>query len=677
MWLGLYPLAYTAIVLLLRAQVTRWHASMWLDGVIAAVGATAFTSAVVLGPLLTWSTGSLMGVVVSVAYPVADLLLLSLLLAVFAVLGWRAGPVWWLLGLGFAVFSVADVIYLLRVAQGDAPTGTWLAALWLVGILCMSGAAWTPERSGTAKRLEGWFLLAVPMLFAAVSIGLLVDASLHDGAGNVLVVASAATTICLALGRTVLTFREVQALTDARRQARTDELTGLPNRRSFYEALRAAREGLAGRERFAVFLVDLDHFKEINDSLGHSVGDDLLRLVGARLRPLLREGDLLARLGGDEFAVLAPGLDAVDAEALAGRVRAELRQPFALGAMTLTIGASTGIALAPAHSTDAEELLQMADLAMYAAKARRAGSLVFDDERDGRGRHRIELAEQLREAITSDQLVLHYQPKLHLGTGSFAGVEALVRWQHPTRGLLYPDTFIEVAESFAMMAPLTVAVLDEALGQCRRWRDDGLALSVAVNVSPSNLVDTEFPLQVAALLDGHGVPAEALVLEVTEGLLMEEPERAVEGLGRLRAAGISIAIDDYGTGYSSLAYLADLPVTELKLDRAFVATMTTSRRNASIVTSTVHLAHALGLVLVAEGVEDGPTLDALVATGCDFAQGFLISPPRPAEAVTGLLRETETAWSARVRSARRAAAERDDDVLALAAPRTARPARTS
>jgi EAL domain-containing protein (putative c-di-GMP-specific phosphodiesterase class I) len=272
----------------------------------------------------------------------------------------------------------------------------------------------------------------------------------------------------------------------------------------------------------------------------------------------------------------------------------------------------------------------MADLAMYAAKGRRLGVAFYDDVRDGGGRHRLETVEQLRAGIAGGQLVLHHQPKVSPRDGRVTGVEVLVRWQHPTRGLLYPDAFIDLAESFGLMNSLTVAVLDLALAQCRSWRDGGWQLGVAVNVSPSNLVDEDFPRAVAGLLDRHGLLATDLVLEVTEGLLMEDRERAASVLTRLRSMGAGIAIDDYGTGYSSLAYLAELPVTELKLDRSFVAAMTGSPRSAAIVTSTLQLAHALGLVLVAEGVEDEQTLQALAALGCDTVQGYHLSRPLPA-----------------------------------------------
>jgi diguanylate cyclase (GGDEF)-like protein len=437
--------------------------------------------------------------------------------------------------------------------------------------------------------------------------------------------------VLAALARTALTFRDVRALADSRRQARTDELTGLGNRRTVYETLRVADEKLAAGTTVAVLIIDLDRFKEINDSLGHAAGDAVLRQVGPRLTGLLRGSDLLARLGGDEFVVLADDLDADGALALAARLRRELQRPFRFGGMGLTVDASVGIAVGPGHAGSAEELLQLADLAMYSAKAGRTGAAVYDEARDGSGRHRLEDVAQLRRAIAEDELVLHYQPKLTLSTGEVDGVEALVRWQHPTKGLVYPDQFIELAESAGLMAALTTRVIELALAQCRRWADQDRWLTVAVNVSPSNLVDEEFPFEVARLLAAHDLPAGVLVLEVTESLLMADRERAERVLGRLRDFGVGVAIDDYGTGYSSLAYLATLPVTELKLDRAFIGEMTGSPRAESIVTSTLQLAHALGLAFVAEGVEDAETLDALTFLGCDVVQGYHVSRPVPPE----------------------------------------------
>jgi diguanylate cyclase (GGDEF)-like protein len=390
-------------------------------------------------------------------------------------------------------------------------------------------------------------------------------------------------------------------------------------------------------------VLDLDRFKEINDSLGHTVGDALLARVGPRLRAELRADDVLARLGGDEFVVLAREIDAEEARQLSSRLRAALQRPFAVSGMVLDVDASVGVAIGPDESPSAVELLQLADLAMYAAKTGRTGVAVYDEERDGHGRRRLEDVAQLRRAIEEDELVLHYQPKLALSTGVVDGVEALVRWQHPTRGLLYPDAFIDLAESAGLMAQLTTRVVDMALAQCRVWADRGRLLTMAVNVSPSNLVDEAFPGQVRDLLARHELSAGCLVLEVTESLLMEDRERAVRVLGRLRDEGVGVAIDDYGTGYSSLAYLAALPVTELKLDRAFVGEMTASPRAESIVTSTLQLAHALGLVLVAEGAEDQATVDALTFHGCDVVQGYHLSRPLPADALWSWLDERSSA----------------------------------
>jgi diguanylate cyclase (GGDEF)-like protein len=435
--------------------------------------------------------------------------------------------------------------------------------------------------------------------------------------------------VLVALTRTTLTFREVRALADSRRQARTDELTGLPNRRSVYEALERADRDLTGGSSLAVLVIDLDRFKEINDSLGHAAGDALLRQVGPRLTDQLRSGDLLGRLGGDEFVVVASDVDEAAALALGQRLRAELQRPFRFGSMALTVDASVGVAVGPGQSGSAEELLQLADLAMYSAKSGRTGAALYDDARDGQGRHRLETVEQLRQGIAAGELVLHYQPKLNLRSGGVDGVEALVRWAHPTRGLLYPDAFIDLAESAGLMSRLTAAVLDMALAQCRSWTDAGLPLGVAVNVSPTDLVDDAFPAQVADLLVRHRLPASSLVLEVTESLLMADRVRAISVLDRLRTAGVGVSIDDYGTGYSSLAYLASLPVTELKLDRAFVASMPSSPRAAAVVTSTLQLAQSLGLVLVAEGAEDQETVEALTDLDCDVVQGYHISRPLP------------------------------------------------
>jgi predicted signal transduction protein with EAL and GGDEF domain len=354
----------------------------------------------------------------------------------------------------------------------------------------------------------------------------------------------------------------------------------------------------------------------------------------------VRSEDLLARLGGDEYAVLLHAVSEPEAVALARRLRDRLREPVRLGAVTLTADASVGVALAPTHARTAAGLLQRADLAMYRAKRQRTGVAVYDEGRDGEGLHRLEMAAQLRRGIDEGQLVLHYQPKLDLRRQAVTGVEALVRWQHPTRGLLTPDAFIPLAESSGLMTVLTEAVLARALAQCAEWRRAGLHLDVAVNVSPSDLLANDLAGHVEALLSDHGLPAEALTIEVTEDILVQNRDRAVAVLARLRAAGVGVAIDDYGTGYASLAYLSDLPATELKLDRSFIVSMLASPRVATIVQSTIDLGRSLGLVLVAEGIEDDLALQALARAGCDVAQGHHISRPVPAAQIPGVVART-------------------------------------
>ncbi|MGY1592843.1 putative bifunctional diguanylate cyclase/phosphodiesterase [Geodermatophilus sp. SYSU D00708] len=628
-WMGLYPFAYVGLFLLLRARVRRLTSSMWLDGVVSGLTAAALGAALALGGLLRMAEGPPAAAVTAAAYPVADLLLLVLLAGALAVVGRGAGGVWWWLTGGMALFVVTDTVYAYEIVHDSFTPGSALDVGWGLAFGCFGLAACYPPRRGATSRLEGLGALAVPGVCSLVALGLLFAgySQANDRLAGVLALGA----VLAALARTALTFRDVRALADSRRQARTDDLTGLPNRRHVFEAMAGVEAHLAAGGTTAVLVVDLDRFKEINDSLGHAVGDGLLREVGRRMSAQLRGGDLLARLGGDEFVVLADDLDDTGALALAARLCGALQQPIRLGGMALPVDASVGIAVGPQHSRSAEELLQMADLAMYCAKSTRSGAAVYDEERHGEGRHRLEAVEQLRRAISGGELVLHHQPKLTLATGRVDGVEALVRWQHPTRGLLHPDAFIDLAESAGLMSELTTTVVDLALAQRRAWADAGRELTVSVNVSPSDLVCERFPDAVARLLDRHGVPADALVLEVTESLLVQDRERAVGVLTRLREAGVGVSIDDYGTGYSSLAYLAVLPVTELKLDRSFVAALTGSPRSAAIVTSTLQLAHALGLSLVAEGAEDQATVDALAALGCDVVQGFHLSRPLPAD----------------------------------------------
>ncbi len=427
------------------------------------------------------------------------------------------------------------------------------------------------------------------------------------------------------------------ALETAVHQAMHDELTGLPNRACFYDraelALRAAkREGTAT----AVLLFDLDRFKEINDTLGHRYGDRVLCAIEPRIAPLLRASDTLARLGGDEFCVLLPDVSGLDqAIDVANRVTRALEEPLDVDGMTLVVEASCGVTVAPDHGDTADLLLQRSDIAMYAAKRSHLSVSAYQDDLDRNTPDRLALLGELRHAIVNDELVLHYQPQVDLATGEIEGAEALVRWQHPRRGLLAPDVFVPLAEDTGFIHQLTSWVLDAALDQLRRWLDDPRSslsddFAVAVNLSTHSLLDDCFATEVAVALQRAGVPAARLVLEITETTLMADPERAQRVLTTLAELGVRFAIDDFGTGYSSLASLKDLPVHDLKIDKSFVAGMDEGSDDAVIVRSVIELGHTLGLRTIAEGAENAEILARLANLGCDSAQGYAVARPMEA-----------------------------------------------
>jgi diguanylate cyclase (GGDEF)-like protein len=408
-----------------------------------------------------------------------------------------------------------------------------------------------------------------------------------------------------------------------------DRLTGLPNRIHLQDRLGEALAARADDHGMALLLIDLDGFKEVNDTLGHQIGDELLKLVGDRLRDTAGHGVTVARLGGDEFAVLLPHARHGEALAAAHEITEAIEAPFQVDELSLGIEASVGIALVPDHATQADALLQRADVAMYRAKHLRSGIEVYDAEQDPSSPRRVGMLAELRHAIPNNELVLFYQPKVDLAEGLVVGVEALIRWFHPERGLMPPDDFLPLAERSGLIAPLTDWVAGTAIEQCRLWQDLGLDLTVAVNVSIRNLYDRRFPERLHSLLERWNVPASRLKLEITECTLMADPKRAAPSLQELNDMGISMSLDDFGTGYSSLTYLKRLPVRELKIDKSFVMNMTQDTQDVAIVRTTIDLARSLGLRVCAEGVEDQAALELLSFYGCHDAQGFHISRPLP------------------------------------------------
>jgi diguanylate cyclase (GGDEF)-like protein len=417
-----------------------------------------------------------------------------------------------------------------------------------------------------------------------------------------------------------------------------DPLTGLPNRQWLLERIWTALDD-AERigARAALMLIDLDRFRSVNDTLGHLAGDRLLLQIADRLRLALPRGAEAARLGGDEFAVLLPVADSTtSATRVARNLVAALSSPLDLDGLTLVLEASAGVAVFPDHALDAEGLLRRADVAMYQAKRDRTGVEVYESKRDSNTPDRLGLLGDLRRALDAHEVELHYQPKVRFD-GQVAGLEALVRWVHPERGKVPPDEFIAIAESSGLMPHLTEYVLETALGQVARWRSQGLFVPVAVNVSPRDVHTPGFAGSVAARLARHGVPAGALQLEITEHVLLEDPQRAADTLNGLTGHGVKMSLDDFGTGYSSLVHLRRLPVSELKIDRSFVARLAVDTEDAEIVRCTVDLAHSLGLLVVAEGVEDDETWERLRDLGCDAVQGWLVAAAMPPEETTAWL----------------------------------------
>ncbi len=425
------------------------------------------------------------------------------------------------------------------------------------------------------------------------------------------------------------------------RQALHDPLTGLPNRLLFDDRIeRAISQAERDGTRLAIVMLDLDRFKEVNDSLGHKAGDELLEEVGERLRGALRASDTAARLGGDEFGLLLPQSPESDGLlATIERVRAALERPILVEELPLLMEASIGIAIFPDHGHSAELLIQRADVAMYSAKRENAPFYLYEIGADEGDHSRLAVIGELPRALDEHELVLHYQPKALLASGEVRSVEALVRWAHPTRGMIFPDAFIPAAQETGLIRPLTLYVLDEALRQCRAWRDEGFEISVSVNLSTRNLLDLELPGQVAELLTRWELEPGLLRLELTESAMLANPKRTTAVLDELSTLGVTLSIDDFGTGYSSLAYLRHLPIDEIKIDRSFVTGMDVAGADHTIVRCTIDLGLNLGLAVVAEGVETHEVWDQLRALGCTSAQGYFLSPALPPAELSAWLLE--------------------------------------
>jgi diguanylate cyclase (GGDEF)-like protein len=635
-YLSFFPLAYAAIVLMLRKELHRLLPATWLDGAVAGLGAAAVCGAFAFGRIVTTLGGSKLGIGVDLAYPIGDVLLLALVFAGTAILPGRRLP-WMIFAAACAINGVGDTFNLLNqsAAHATAVGGIVDAVAWPIAILMMSISMWLPSgrRDLTETGRMPGFLL--PGLGALASLVILfVGAATHD-IGQIALGLATATLVVVGI-RLGLSVRGLRALTEERhRQAVTDELTGLGNRRRLTTLLDAYFTDYADPEtpprNLAFLFVDLDHFKEINDSFGHSAGDELLRQLGPRLMGSLRSTDVLVRIGGDELGAVLIDTDPEYAAGLAQRLTALLEQPFELNGVTVRISGSIGIAMAPTDATDSIGLMRCADVAMYRAKLGQRSYEVYQPDIDDGG-NRLVLVDELRSAVDTEELALHYQPQVDLRTGETVAVEALLRWPHPRLGMIPPLEFLPLAEEAGLMGSLTRLVLEQALAQCAVWRATGSRLAVSVNISSSNLLDPGFIEVVRSALRRHRVPPSALILEITETTIIRDFEGCRQVIEELHNHGLGISIDDFGSGFTSLAYLGSLAVTELKLDRTFIGGLINDGReqDVKLVRATIELGHALGLNVVAEGIETCATLELLALLGCDRAQGYFTGRPVPA-----------------------------------------------
>ncbi|HIJ79647.1 MAG: EAL domain-containing protein [Desulfobulbaceae bacterium] len=468
----------------------------------------------------------------------------------------------------------------------------------------------------------GYILYGVSLFFTPYSPTLLIVSLLLLG-GSIFVIMVVLLTLHSINHITHLAAKE-------RHRALHDELTELPNRTLLQDRIdHAISVARRDNHTVSVLLMDLDRFKEINDALGHFYGDYVLQKVAIRLRRALRQSDTLSRFGGDEFAVVLPGSNVQDAKKIAQKIAKFIEQPIMIEGHRLTVGVSIGITMFPDHGNDSESLIQHADLAMYEAKRSGIVYAEFNPEQDRMTWNRLIFMGELRDAMNKDQLTLYYQPKISANDHELVGVEVLVRWFHPDKGLLPAEDFILLAEKAGLLSTMTLWILERAIQQIAEWQGKGHVITIAVNLSINNLQDLEFPGQVEELLAKYKVNPVQLTMEITETSMMADPERVKKVVSRLTNLGIAMAIDDYGTGYSSLVYLRKFPAIEIKIDKSYISNMLEDEDNAVIVRSTIEMAHNIGRKVVAEGVEDRDTMLALEEMSCDYLQGYYISRPLP------------------------------------------------
>jgi diguanylate cyclase (GGDEF)-like protein len=627
-------LALVGVVHYLRHRVGDAYGALWLEVIGIAVYTAAICTAIFVPAIVDrgYSTGA---ATLNIAYVCISGGLWSVLLAVGSMSGRRPQRQDLLLTAAFMIVCAINALYALALAGFVGKVDALVGVGWGLATVLICVAAWAPPSAAGAIRVGGWWEVG-PTVSWMLTGGVVLLIGQFTPIPTVASVFALAAIVLAAL-RTALVTRDVRSLVVHRRQALTDDLTGLPNRRALTQHLELlTRDGGAGGRNAALLIADLDGFKELNDALGHSAGDALLVEVGKRLAQV--PGAWALRLGGDEFAAVVEA--PVDPHVVAARILQALSRPVSIDEVAVAVSASIGVARFPQDATTSGELLRRADVAMYDAKRRRAGVATYAPERDGYTRTRVTLAADLQRAVedpVAAGLWLAFQPQVRMDTRAVVGVEALIRWSHPQHGAVSPAELLPLAERTGTLGPLTDWIVDQAVASAAAWHALGQDARISVNVSALTLIDMGLPGRVLATLERHGLPPGALVVEVTEDAIMTDPQRCCEVLDALAAQGVGISVDDFGTGQSSLAQLRRIGAGELKIDRSFVLGMTADRFDREVVSAVTGLGRRLGMRLVAEGVENPATRQALATIGCDVAQGYGIARPMTADALLELL----------------------------------------
>jgi diguanylate cyclase (GGDEF)-like protein len=565
----------------------------------------------------------------SIFNPILVMALLVLLLAGLVPKHFRSDTTTSFLIVGLTAFAVSDVIQLNQTVFASPAFGALVSASRPAGLCCLALAAW--PRVDRRSESRGFLvpprgLNLIPTIFGTLSVAILavsIARSISEATKFM-----ALGSLMLVIIRMVMTQGEVRHLGKSNFvEARTDHVTGLSNRRAFLEDGASKLASLKPTQQLGIVLLDLDGFKEVNDSIGHAYGDELLKIVGQRFARRIADRGSVARLGGDEFAYTFVIDAELDPTASAKELARTLSKPVSLDGTNVHVNASVGVAIWPQHGSTHAELLRSADVAMYEAKRNHLGVCVYRDDIDVNSRERLSLTNELRTAIERRRLTLHFQPTRDLRTNTVHGVEALVRWQHPTLGLLQPDDFIPLAERAGLIMPLTRSVLELAIAELSRLDRNGHSLQMSVNISRWDLMDQQLAVSIDRMLQWHNISADRITLEVTESCLSQDPVRAKMSLERLRLAGVKISIDDFGVGYSSMSQLLELPVDELKIDKSFVLALDSDTRAISLIRSMIEMSRALSLVVIAEGIENAWNYESLRDVGVDIIQGHYLSRP--------------------------------------------------